>query len=165
MILGSWASSRSKLALVTPCRQVVLANGSIVHANTTSNPNLYFALRGGGNNYGIVTRFDLNTFSHNQMWGGATVYPLSDNASIYDSYYWFNKNAATDPQAALIVAVACIAGQGCFFSNDYEYTNPIVNPPIFENFTSIPNISDTTRITNLLNLTQELKATQPSGYQ
>lgn len=62
-------------------------------------------------------------------------------------------------------AAACVPGTGCFFSNDYEYTDPIVNPPVFENFTSIPNISSTARIAPLLNLTKELKATQPRGFR
>jgi FAD/FMN-containing dehydrogenase len=39
--------------------EVVLANGSIVDANTTSNPDLYKALKGGATNFGIVTRFDM----------------------------------------------------------------------------------------------------------
>jgi len=99
------------------------------------------------------------------MWGGMTVYPLSANRSIYDAYYWFNRNAAADRKAALIVAAACSPGLGCFFSNDYEYTDSVVAPPVLENFTTIPNISDTTRITELLNLTVELKNTQPSGYR
>ena len=145
--------------------QVVLANGSIVNANNVTHPDLFFALRGGGNNFGIVTRFDLETFSHGQMWGGMTVYPLSANKSIYNAHYWFNHKAAADRKAALIVAAACSPGLGCFFSNDYEYTDPVVAPPVFENFTAIQNISDTTRITELLNLTVELKNTQPSGYR
>ncbi len=94
-----------------------------------------------------------------------TVYPLSANASIYDAYYWFNKNADGDPNAALIVATAYVQGAGYFFSNDYEYVDPVINPPVFDNFTSIPNISDTTRITDLNNLTVELKNTQPDGFR
>ena len=48
--------------------QVVLANGKIVNANARSHPDLYFALRGGGNNFGIVTRFGMPTSPnyHNQ---------------------------------------------------------------------------------------------------
>ena len=65
----------------------------------------------------------------------------------------------------VVVAAACVPGQGCFFSNNYEYTDPVVAPPVFENFTSIPNLTDTSRITNLLNLTEELKATQPDGFR
>ncbi|RYO79221.1 hypothetical protein DL762_008269 [Monosporascus cannonballus] len=39
--------------------EVVLANGTIVNANQTTNADLWRALKGGGNNFGIVTRFDL----------------------------------------------------------------------------------------------------------
>lgn len=52
--------------------EVVLANGSIVNANADENADLYKALKGGGNNFGIVTRFDMRTFSAppNGLWGG-----------------------------------------------------------------------------------------------
>ncbi|RYP71474.1 hypothetical protein DL770_008122 [Monosporascus sp. CRB-9-2] len=39
--------------------EVVLANGTIVNANQTANADLWRALKGGSNNFGIVTRFDL----------------------------------------------------------------------------------------------------------
>lgn len=42
--------------------EVVLGNGQIIYANAISNPDLWFALKGGSNNFGIVTRFDLKTF-------------------------------------------------------------------------------------------------------
>jgi hypothetical protein len=58
--------------------QVVLANGSIINVNYASHPDLYFALRGGGNNFGIVTRFDLDTYEQGGMWGGQNYFLLSD---------------------------------------------------------------------------------------
>ena len=39
--------------------EIVLADGSIVDANATSNSDLFKALKGGGMNFGIVTRFDM----------------------------------------------------------------------------------------------------------
>lgn len=39
--------------------EVVLANASIVTASASSNPDLYKALKGGGNNYGIVTAYTM----------------------------------------------------------------------------------------------------------
>ncbi|RSL75914.1 hypothetical protein CEP51_010443 [Fusarium floridanum] len=43
--------------------EVVLADGSIVEANAKHNQDLFKALKGGGSNLGIVTRFDLRTFT------------------------------------------------------------------------------------------------------
>ena len=58
--------------------QVVLANGSISNVNNQSYPDLYFSLRGGGNQFGIVTRFDLETFTQGPVWGGHSFYLLED---------------------------------------------------------------------------------------
>jgi FAD/FMN-containing dehydrogenase len=41
--------------------EVVLGNSTVVNANATHNTGLYRGLRGGGNNFGIVTRLDLRT--------------------------------------------------------------------------------------------------------
>ena len=41
--------------------EAVLANGSIIDANATTHCNLWRALKGGGSNLGIVTRFDVST--------------------------------------------------------------------------------------------------------
>ncbi|KAF3005513.1 hypothetical protein E8E14_002687 [Neopestalotiopsis sp. 37M] len=54
--------------------EIVLATGEVVNANADSNPDLWIALRGGGNKFGIVTRFDLEIFEQGQLWGGKIFY-------------------------------------------------------------------------------------------
>lgn len=58
--------------------EVVLTNGEIVNANANENSDLWRALRGGGNNFGIVTRFDMKTFKQGPFYGG-TVFYFPDN--------------------------------------------------------------------------------------
>lgn len=58
-----WASHSKGLALdwMTGAN-VVLANGTQVHCSRAQNPDLFWALRGAGSNFGIVTSYELNTF-------------------------------------------------------------------------------------------------------
>jgi len=54
--------------------EIVLANGTIVNADQQSHPDLYWALRGGGSNFGVVTDFTLETYPRTDVWGGQNIY-------------------------------------------------------------------------------------------
>lgn len=47
--------------------EVVLANGTVVEADSNQNADLWMALRGGGSNFGIVTRIDMEAFPSKKM--------------------------------------------------------------------------------------------------
>lgn len=77
--------------------EVVLASGETINANASENANLWRALRGGGNNFGVVTRFDLRTFPQGRFWGGAVLYfPPSFPGQVDALVAELNKTNASD---------------------------------------------------------------------
>lgn len=49
--------------------EVVLANGTVVNANRHSHSDLYWALKLGSTNFGIVTQFEMEALSSPAIWG------------------------------------------------------------------------------------------------
>lgn len=54
--------------------EVVIASGEVVRANAGTNTDLWVSLRGGLNNFGIITSLKLRTFKDSRIWGGVTYY-------------------------------------------------------------------------------------------
>lgn len=50
--------------------EIVLADGSLTNVNKKHLPDLFWALKGGSSNFGIVTRFDVETIKSPKIWGG-----------------------------------------------------------------------------------------------
>ncbi|KND88640.1 Bifunctional solanapyrone synthase [Tolypocladium ophioglossoides CBS 100239] len=66
--------------------EVVLADGSVVRASKDTNSDLWLGLRGGANNLGIVTSFNLKTFEQGLLWSSLTLNPLTavdQQAKVY----------------------------------------------------------------------------------
>jgi hypothetical protein len=57
---------------------VVLANGSLVRASKTENPDLFWALCGGGGNFGVVTSFKYQLHPVSYIIGGPLFWPIED---------------------------------------------------------------------------------------
>ncbi|KAI1171901.1 FAD binding domain-containing protein [Nemania sp. FL0916] len=62
---------------------IVLANGTLVHASATENADLFWGMLGAGSNFGVVTSFELNTFAPpaNLTWFVANL-PLKKETSV-----------------------------------------------------------------------------------
>jgi FAD/FMN-containing dehydrogenase len=73
--------------------KVVLANGDQVTASADENPDLYWALRGGGGNFGVVTEFTFRLHPLTQVVAGPTFWPVEDGAQVLRAYRDFLPNA------------------------------------------------------------------------
>jgi FAD/FMN-containing dehydrogenase len=83
----------------------VLASGEIVNANATSRSDLFAALKGGQNNFGIVTRFDLKAFPATRIWGGRIVYAPAAAPNLLTAFTKFKTAGTPDPYIAGWVTV------------------------------------------------------------
>lgn len=54
--------------------EIVLADSSIIEVSTDSHPDLYWALKGGSNNFGVVTRFDTKTIPITKAFVAAAIW-------------------------------------------------------------------------------------------
>ena len=55
--------------------EVVTADGELLRADKESHPELFWALRGGGGNFGVVTRLKLRLHAIDQVVGGMLLLP------------------------------------------------------------------------------------------
>jgi FAD binding domain/Berberine and berberine like len=72
---------------------MVLADGNFVTANSKENPDLFWAVRGGGGNFGVVTSFEFRLHSVSTVQFGPTFWPLEEAATVLQAYRDFIKKA------------------------------------------------------------------------
>jgi alkanesulfonate monooxygenase SsuD/methylene tetrahydromethanopterin reductase-like flavin-dependent oxidoreductase (luciferase family) len=66
--------------------ELVLADGRIVRADATENPDLYWALRGAGGNFGIVTAFDLAAYPLGDVVVAQMIYDATETAALLERW-------------------------------------------------------------------------------
>jgi FAD/FMN-containing dehydrogenase len=62
--------------------EVVTANGEVVHADEESHPDLFWAIRGGGGNFGVATKFKLRLQPLDKIVGGMMVLPATTDTIV-----------------------------------------------------------------------------------
>lgn len=144
--------------------EVVTASGDIIYASEDTYPDLFKVLKGGSSNFGIVTRFDLETFEAPNLWGGVVTYNKTAGPQLISSMVAFVDNVENDPgSASIILWTYQPALKDTIVVGVYENTDGVVAGPSFENYLAVPaNLSSTMRVTDISDLTQELE--QPTGY-
>jgi FAD/FMN-containing dehydrogenase len=76
---------------------VVTAAGELVHASEAENPDLFWALRGGGGNFGVVTAFEFELHEVGpELLGGLIVHPYEDAQEGLEFYREFTTEAPNE---------------------------------------------------------------------
>jgi FAD/FMN-containing dehydrogenase len=95
--------------------EIVTADGQVRRANATENPDLFWGVRGGGGNFGVVTTFEFRLHPVSTVYGGMLVYPLDRAREVLRRYRDLATSASdeltmfatlmTSPEGVPIVAV------------------------------------------------------------
>ena len=81
---------------------VITADGRVLTASAIEYPDLFWGLRGGGGNFGIVTSFEFHLHEVEPVLAGKIVYPLAKTRDVL-SFYRVLTSTATDELTAYAV--------------------------------------------------------------
>lgn len=145
--------------------EIALASGAIVNANATSHPDLHWALKGGSNNFGIVTHLDFRAFEQGKFWGGFVGWPLSTKEAQFQAFANITNAAPYDPYVSIFLSLSWGFGTGQWLvSSEIQYTQPIAYPSVLAPITDVqPQLFNTMRISNLTDFAIELEGVNPGG--
>ncbi|KZL85869.1 fad binding domain-containing protein [Colletotrichum incanum] len=152
--------------------EIVLANGSVVDVSHSTHPDLYRALRGGGNSFGVITRFDLDLFVQGPLWGGLHVWPLlpSVTPAVTEAFVKFAYDAPSDPHVSLFAGLGYMQGNFAWAVGQYDALGR-EEPPIFAGFKDnvetygAAKIVSTARVASLSDFADELNQSEPAGMR
>jgi FAD/FMN-containing dehydrogenase len=89
--------------------EVVTADGRVLRASAEEHPDLYWALRGGSGNFGIVTSFELKLHPVTQVLGGMVIHPFERAGEVLRFY---REVAASAPDELTIYAALVTTPDG-----------------------------------------------------
>ncbi|KAL2843826.1 hypothetical protein BJX68DRAFT_277965 [Aspergillus pseudodeflectus] len=145
--------------------QIVLASGETVIANDSNEyADLFIALKGGQNNFGVVTRFDLRTFRHGLYWGGNIAYPDSTEQAQLAAYITFkgpSYDSIAEIEQSFMYASSPNGSASRSCLNTMFYADPVVDPSGLRPFSDIqPQLFSTMRIATATAFAEELNPGQ-----
>jgi hypothetical protein len=127
--------------------EIVFANGTIGHINGENYPYIFKTLKGGGNNFGVITNYRLQAHRQGLIWGGNLVFlrtPAKDKKLLKAVRDFTEYNE--DEKAAVIVTAertnVNVVDSWIIF---LFYDGPTPPAGMFDNFTDVNPLLDTTR--------------------
>ncbi|KAK2753900.1 hypothetical protein FQN54_007259 [Arachnomyces sp. PD_36] len=137
--------------------EVVLADSTIVQANSEENSDLFWALKGGSSNFGIVTRYDMEYFEIGPMFGGS----VSWAPEYYEDYlaaqakFISPGGGSEDTKAAIMPNwQLSLLTEEIVSGSVLLYNSPDPDPEALKDFTAIPIADGSLGVTNFTAITQ-----------
>jgi len=92
---------------------VVTADGQLRRASPTENPDLFWGLRGGGGNFGVVTNFEFGLHEmQRQVIGGNVIFPLTELRNLLSMYADYAHTAPDNLYLDIIIASELGSNEG-----------------------------------------------------
>jgi hypothetical protein len=88
-LMGRYGLSIDNLLAV----ELVTADGKVLTVSAEENEDLFWAVRGGGGNFGVVTAFEYRAHPVSTVTGGVIAHPLRDGLAALDFYREFSSTA------------------------------------------------------------------------
>ena len=76
--------------------EMVTADGRLVRADADHEPDLFWALRGGGGSFGVVTALEFHLFPHTQAYAGALWYPIQRASEVLHAWAELTRGQVPD---------------------------------------------------------------------
>lgn len=89
--------------------EVVTADGAVLHTSTDEHPNLFWALRGGGGNVGVVTAFELVAHPTTDVFHGHLTFPAAEIEQVLVGWAAY-QSAASEDLTSMVVLGNPMAG-------------------------------------------------------
>ncbi|KAF8319537.1 FAD-binding domain-containing protein [Amanita rubescens] len=137
----AWKTNQVGLGIDTiVAYELVKPNGKVVKVTKQSDAELFFGLKGGLNNFGVVTRFTLNALPQSAVWAGTIIYPPSSVPDVTAAVIKFSANN-NDTKANISPAYSFSNGS-VLVSHTMYYDGPSPPPGLFDDFLKIPAVSN-----------------------
>ncbi|KAJ3496559.1 hypothetical protein NLG97_g2572 [Lecanicillium saksenae] len=116
--------------------EVVLSSGQIINANQTHHSDLWKSLKGGTNNFGVVTRYDLATVPQKGgIWAGSLEFSTRSYSDIFRAFVQIADSSEYDPYAFFSLELR-FQNTSWSVETVLSYSREVdtVSPPIFQPF-------------------------------
>ncbi|KAI1840790.1 hypothetical protein JX266_012997 [Neoarthrinium moseri] len=132
---------------------IVLADGQIITAKQGLNADLFRALKGGSNNFGIVVSFTMNTISCQNIWGGGMTVSKQYSADVIRATVNFTTNLTKFPDSSLISVISYNPQvKDIIVGGALVETRGVKDAPAFAEWFKLPKIMDTTKSKSILDM-------------